>query len=129
MHWLGLFCNTPVHGILDSIDALLLLKHQCVIILRIFANFVQLKTFATRYFPCSGDFSVLIWIISSLSCKTIRLIIHWFPGHQIAVLKHRCRVAEDKINCAVNVAFPVELSKRVCVESVLVAFEAAAVEC
>jgi hypothetical protein len=71
------------------------------------------------------DSSVLIWIGSSLSRETIVLIIHQFPGEEIAVLKHRRRVAEDTINCVVNNAFPVEL----CVNSVLVTFEAAAVEC
>ena len=70
----------------------------------------------------------LVRVCSSLRCYCVFLLGEGFSGVDHAVLEHRCGVAEDEVDGAVDVALFVELALGVGVESVLVALEAAAVE-
>ena len=67
-------------------------------------------------------------VASSLRSDEVRLLIHWFSDKNVTVLKDDGGVAEYEVDGAVNVTFSIELSERMGVESVLVAFEAASIE-
>ena len=70
---------------------------------------------------------VLVRVFTSLRGNRVPLVREGFPGVNRAVLEHRSRVTEDKVNGTVDVAVAVELSERVGVESVLIAEDIAAV--
>lgn len=59
----------------------------------------------------------------------VLLVFVWFACVEVAVLEDDGGVAEDEIDGAVDVAFAVELAEGMNVEGVLVAHEAALVEC
>ena len=71
---------------------------------------------------------VLVRIGSALGGDGVELVAHRKSRIEVAVLEDDGGVSEDEIYCSVDVAFSVELAESVRVESVLVAFEAAAVE-
>lgn len=72
---------------------------------------------------------VLVRVLSSLGGEDVFLVFVRLAGVEVAVLEDDGGVAEDKVDGAVDVAFAVELAEGVDVEGVLVADEAALVEC
>jgi len=76
----------------------------------------------------NGNPCVLIGVVPALSGVKYLLILQGSPGEEIAILQNHGRVAEDEIYGAIDVAFSVELTKRMGVKGVLVPFEATAIE-
>lgn len=70
----------------------------------------------------------MIRIVSTLRSEDVLLFWIGLPGVEVRFLENDGGVAEDEIDGAVDVAFPVELPERVNVEGVLVGYEAALVE-
>lgn len=75
-----------------------------------------------------GNAGVLVRVSPALRRDSILLVQHRFSGIDVAVLEDGGGVSEDKVNGTIDVAVSVELSEGVDIESVLVTFEAAAVE-
>lgn len=75
-----------------------------------------------------GNSGVLVRVGSALSRDGVLLLVHGPPGEDHAVLEDDGGVAEDEVYGAVDVAFFVELPLGMDIESVLVAFEATAIE-
>ena len=76
-----------------------------------------------------GYTSVLIWVSPALSCDCILLVNQWFPRIYIAALKHSSSVPKYEIYSSIYVTFFVELSERVNIKCVLVAFKTTTIEC
>ena len=70
----------------------------------------------------------MIRVFPVLGGDCVLLKCHCLTSVNAAVLKHHSRVAEDEIHCPVNVAFSVELTVRMDVESVLIPDYVAAVD-
>ena len=75
----------------------------------------------------NGDTGVLIGISTTLGGDCVGSVRR-ITSVDVAVLEDYCCIAENEIDCAVDVAVFVELTVGVNVESVLVAFKAALVE-
>nr|GMD60927.1 Os01g0312600 [Ipomoea batatas]GMD70965.1 Os01g0312600 [Ipomoea batatas] len=82
----------------------------------------------TRSSVLDRNAGVLVGILPSLRGEDVLLIVHGFPGVEIAVLEDDGGVAEYEVHRAVDVAVAVELAEGVDVESVLVRNEAAVEE-
>lgn len=74
------------------------------------------------------DPGVLVRVLAVLRGDGVLLERHGLSGVDGAVLEDHGRVAEDEVDCAVDVAVAVELSLRVRVEGVLVADDVAPVD-
>lgn len=75
-----------------------------------------------------GDACVLIWILSVLGRDGVLLKVHGLARIEATVLKDHSCIPKDKIDGAVDVAFPEELPLRVDIEGVLVADDIAPVD-
>ncbi|KAB8106844.1 hypothetical protein EE612_041350, partial [Oryza sativa] len=75
-----------------------------------------------------GDAGVLVGVLPALRREHVLLVGVRAARVEVAVLEHDGGVAEDEVHRAVDVAVAVELAKRVRVQRVLVAREAAPVE-
>ncbi|KAH0465948.1 hypothetical protein IEQ34_006051 [Dendrobium chrysotoxum] len=74
------------------------------------------------------DTCVLVLVGAALGCDHVGFSLLRSSGEDIAVLDDDRRVAKDEVDCAVDVAFAVELALCVDAERVLVSFDAASVE-
>ena len=70
-----------------------------------------------------------MWAFPSLGRDSDFLQWKWDSCVYLAVLQHRCSVAEDEINGAIDFTFSIELPQGVGVKGVLVAFYTDPIEC
>lgn len=75
----------------------------------------------------NGNACVLVRICSSLCCDCVHFVGR-VSRKDVTILEYGSRVTEYEVNCAVDVAFSVELSVGMDIECVLVAFKAASVK-
>lgn len=71
---------------------------------------------------------VLVRVFARLSGDRVFLAAHRLTRVDVAVLEDSCCVSEDEVDGAVDIAVSQELTARVKVESVLIAFERTFVE-
>lgn len=76
-----------------------------------------------------GNAGVLVRVLSALGRENVLLVRVGLAGVEVAVLEDYSGVTEDEVDGAVDVTLAVELAHGVCVDGVLVAHEAASVEC
>lgn len=71
----------------------------------------------------------MVRVLTTLGSEYVALVRVGFSSIEVAILENDGSVTKDKVDGTVDIAFAIELTEGVNVESVLIANEAALVKC